>query len=96
MGVSRARMCVCESVHRLSLSLVPSSPASLSNFSETGTKHFYFADLILLVNQLKLSFLTSSRLPDDLKKVKKSLHTPVPFVKFEDAILAFGECYSNL
>ncbi|XP_025836301.1 vacuolar protein sorting-associated protein 13D [Agrilus planipennis] len=57
----------------------------LSEVSASYAKRYYFGVIHLVPNQIKLSMKTASKLPPELKAVKRKWD--IPFIKFEDALV---------
>ncbi|ODN01813.1 Vacuolar protein sorting-associated protein 13D [Orchesella cincta] len=58
---------------------------AFTNTASLTAKRFYFGMLKILLNQVRLSVLTSSKLPPDLAVVKRRLG--LTLIRFEDAIV---------
>ncbi|XP_058818048.1 intermembrane lipid transfer protein Vps13D isoform X2 [Topomyia yanbarensis] len=54
---------------------------------DANVKRFYFGDLQIVPSQIRLSFITASKLAPEFAEVKRNLG--FTFIKFEDAIINF-------
>ncbi|XP_039449054.1 intermembrane lipid transfer protein Vps13D isoform X2 [Culex pipiens pallens] len=54
---------------------------------DTNVKRYYFGDLQIVPSQIRLSFITASKLSPEFNDIKRNLG--FTFIKFEDAIINF-------